>query len=76
MAKIVENKMCNCSTCGHSTMHHRNINKMGAGEGLIHLILVVVTMGVWLMALIPFMLFRNLTNPVWGGWVCSKCGNK
>lgn len=70
----VENKMKHCSCCGQRSLHHRNVNKMSGGWIFVNLVLIVLTAGLWLIPLIPISLYYTVTNPIIGGWICSKCG--
>ena len=70
MGKAIEETIKKCNKCDKKTIHIRNTNKMGLGMFLIHLVLTVVTVGVWLVLLIIWMIL----NTKIGGWVCKECG--
>lgn len=72
----VENKMKHCSCCRQRSLHHRNVNKMSSGWIFFNLVVIVLTAGLWLIPLIPISIYYTLTNPIIGGWICSKCGKK
>ncbi len=70
MAKAVEETIKKCRKCKKKTVHMRNTNKMGLGMFLVHLVLTVITAGVWLVLLIIVMILNTRI----GGWTCSECG--
>ena len=66
MATIIEEKIIKCSKCGIRTKHYRNNSKSSGFMILIHLVLTVITLGVWLaLAIIWKVLFAKI-----GGWEC------
>lgn len=71
MAKVIEEQLKHCKKCGKTTKHYRN-NKTSSGFMLlVHLVLTVVTVGIWLLLVI---IWKFLNTKV-GGWECSECGN-
>jgi hypothetical protein len=70
MAKAIEETLKHCKNCDRTTKHMRNTNKTGLAMFLVHLVLTVVTGGIWLVLLIIWMLL----NTKIGGWKCSECG--
>jgi hypothetical protein len=67
--KDIERTFKHCNRCHHATEHQRNISKTGLLMFLIHVALVIVTAGFWLLVLI---VYKILTAKI-GGWVCSVC---
>ena len=70
MAKAIEETLKHCKKCEKTTKHLRNTNKTGLAMFLVHLVLTVVTGGVWLILLVIWMLL----NTKIGGWKCGECG--
>lgn len=70
MAKVIEEQLKYCSKCGKTTKHHRNNTKSSGFMLLVHLVLTVVTTGIWLV----FIIIWKLLNTKIGGWKCSECG--
>lgn len=70
MAKIIEEQLKNCKSCGKVTKHHRNSSKSSGFTLLVHLVLTVATMGAWLVLVIIW----KILNTQIGGWRCSECG--
>jgi hypothetical protein len=70
MATVIEEKLEHCKKCLKTTKHHRNNNKTSGFMLLVHLILTVVTTGVWLVLVIIW----KILNTKIGGWKCSECG--
>jgi hypothetical protein len=54
-----------CRNCNAQVM----VTKPGVNH-LLHLILTILTAGLWLLIWIPLMLFGG------GSWRCAKCGLK
>jgi len=71
MAKVIEEQLKHCSKCNKTTKHHRNNNKSSGFMLLVHLVLTVVTVGVWLVLIILW----KLLNAKIGGWKCSECSS-
>ena len=71
MSKVIEQKLKHCNKCGKTTKHHRNNTTTGLVMILIHIVLTVVTAGIWLALLI---IYKLLTAKV-GGWKCEECVN-
>lgn len=82
MSKILEKKLIGCKKCNPSrmgfifgykkTVHIRNGSSMGLIGILINLVLVIITVGAWLIPLIAYLML----NVSVGGWNCSKCMDK
>ncbi len=70
LAKAIEETLKHCKRCNKTTKHYRNINKTGLIMFLVHLVLTVVTAGVWLVILVIWLIL----NMKIGGWKCSECG--
>lgn len=70
MAKAIEETLKHCKKYGKTTRHLRNTNKTGPVMFLVHLVLTVVTGGIWLIFLVVWMLL----NTKIGGWKCGECG--
>jgi predicted nucleic acid-binding Zn ribbon protein len=69
MAKYIEEQLKKCSKCKKTTKHYRNNTKTSLFMFLVHIVLTVVTAGVWLVLLIVW----KLLNTKIGGWKCSEC---
>jgi uncharacterized protein (DUF983 family) len=69
--KYLEETLKQCKHCGKQTKHHRTNSKPGFGMILLHIILTVITSGLWLLLLLPYYLFTTKI----GGWSCSECSN-
>ena len=70
--KEIEETLKHCRKCEMKTTHQRNTNKTGLVMLLVHLVLIAVTWGVWLIILAIW----TLLNQRVGGWICSECGNR
>ncbi len=69
MATVVEQRLLKCANQNKKTIHHRNAERF---NWILHIILIVVTLGLWLFVVI-FLLIANLfVNH--GNWECSECG--
>lgn len=70
MAKAIEQTIKDCKRCSKKTVHHRASSKTGLIMFLVHIVLTIVTAGVWLVLLLVWMLL----NTKIGGWSCQECG--
>lgn len=70
MAKAIEETIKKCSRCKKPTVHMRNTEKTSAIMFLVHLVLTVLTAGVWLIILVIWLVL----NAKLGGWICKECG--
>jgi hypothetical protein len=72
MVAIVEEKMKDCGRCQKTTLHYRNNSESSRFMILIHIVMTLLTWGVWLVLLIiwKIMFFKI------GGWKCSECKNR
>lgn len=68
--KYVEEKIKYCNECERQTKHYRNNKKSSGFMLLVHLVLIVVTSGFWLI----FIILWKILNAKIGGWRCSECG--
>ena len=68
MSKQTESKFKYCGKCKADTLHYRNSSKTSFVMGLIHVVLTIVSFGLWL---IPLILHSVLTAKI-GGWKCSN----
>lgn len=68
--KIIEEQMIKCRTCKKITKHYRNNTKSSGFMILVHLILILMTVGAWLLVIVVW----KLLNAKIGGWRCSECG--
>jgi len=68
--KTVEQQFKACTNCAKHTIHLRNVNNTGLFMLLVHLILAIVTAGVWLL----FAIVWKIMNKKIGGWRCQDCG--
>lgn len=69
MAKDLERTLKKCKKCKKKTEHLRNTDKTGLLTLLIHIALICVTAGLWLIAIIIY----KILNAKVGGWQCSVC---
>lgn len=72
MGNVVEEKLMKCRKCKKKTKHQRNNSKTGLLMMLVHIGLIAVTAGVWLIVLVVWMLL----NAKIGGWRCEGCGKR
>jgi hypothetical protein len=70
MASAIEETIRKCRRCAKKTIHHRSINKTGLLMFLVHLVLTVVTAGLWLILVVIWLVL----NARIGGWTCKECG--
>lgn len=73
MAQKLLSKLMPCPTCGRETKHHKNSKQM---SWVMHLVLTILTAGIWLIFLMLTMIWHGLTKPKFGKWTCSVCGEK
>lgn len=71
MATYIEEQLKKCPKCKKTTKHYRNNSKSSGFMILIHVILTLVTAGIWLLLVIIW----KLLNAKIGGWKCSECGS-
>ncbi len=71
MAKVIEEQLKQCKKCEKTTKHYRNNSQSSGFMLLIHLVLTVVTVGIWLILVIVW----KLLNTKIGGWRCSECSS-
>lgn len=69
MSKYTEQQFKKCRHCNRKTMHYRNNNKMGVFGWLLNIVLLIATVGAWL---IPMFIGWLLTRKI-GGWNCGEC---
>jgi hypothetical protein len=70
MAKAIEQKIKHCKTCQRKTKHMRETTRTGLLMFLVHLVLTVITAGLWLALVVVWLLL----NTKIGGWLCEQCG--
>lgn len=70
MVGYVQESLKYCKKCGAETKHWRNNTKSSGLMIVVHVILILATMGLWL---IPLLLVKLLDTRI-GGWKCSVCG--
>ena len=68
--KAIEQQLKHCSRCEKTTIHQRNNTSIGFVMILLHIVLMVLTAGAWLVLLI---VWKLLTAKI-GGWKCERCG--
>ncbi len=71
MAQVIEEQLKHCSKCNKTTKHHRNNSQTSGFMILVHLVLTVVTYGIWLVLVIIW----KVLNAKIGGWKCSECSS-
>lgn len=69
MAKYIEETLKHCGKCEKETLHRRANSKSSGFAILVHIILVLCTMGIWL----GLILFYKLLFVKFGGWKCGEC---
>lgn len=72
MPKAIEETLKKCKKCKKQTKHLRNTTKTGFVMALVHIALIVVTVGAWLVLLIIWKILHMRVGG--GGWICSECG--
>ena len=72
MANFIEEKLKKCETCSRTTTHQRNNTKSTGFMLLVHLVLSIITAGVWFVCIVSW----KLMNLKFGGWVCIVCGSE
>lgn len=70
MPQTIEESLKHCKSCGKKTKHWRKGKRTGFVMALVHVVLVIFTMGIWL---IPLVIWYLLNKQI-GGWECSECG--
>ena len=73
MANVISESMKMCSTCGHTTLHRRNDKKI---NWVMHIVLILITGGIWGFFLGIAIGWRVLTFKVGGKSTCSVCGSQ
>ena len=68
MAAYVQQSLKHCSKCKKTTLHQRNNSKSSGFMIFVHLVLTIVTAGLWLL---PVLLVKLLSFRV-GGWKCAN----
>ena len=68
--KTIEQQLKVCHNCKKHTTHLRNKTSTGLFMLLIHVILTVMTVGVWLVLAVVW----KIMNRKIGGWRCEECG--
>lgn len=71
MAKVVEQSLAFCQNCNKKTMHYRETKQM---SWVVHLILAIITAGLWLVVWAFIMIWHIFTKPIGGKKTCSQCG--
>ena len=70
MARQLDQAVKKCKHCAKKTLHIRNGKRM---SWLLHILLSVITLGVWLFVVVALFIWHLLTSPI-GGWTCQECG--
>ncbi len=71
MAKVVEQSLAFCPNCQKKTMHYKETKKL---SWLMHLVLIIITAGLWLAFLVITMIWHMFTKKIGGKRTCSQCG--
>ena len=70
MTAIIEKKIKQCKNCERNTKHERNANTSSGFMILMHILLIILTAGIWLPIIVLYkVLFAKI-----GGWICRECG--
>jgi len=73
MAKSVEQTMKPCKACDKQTLHAKNTTKSGWLAILINIILIIGTLGGWILVILLYRLLHMRIGGK-GGWICQDCG--
>ena len=73
MSNKLDQKMIYCKRCDKDTIHYRNNKEI---NWIMHLVLIILTVGIWLIPFALILIWHGLTKPIGGGWVCLNCGEK
>ena len=76
MVQSVVESVRYCNVCRHKTKHYKNEDRI---NWLMHLVLLVITAGLWLIVMILGACVSILNTPLCGpeeGWVCANCGKE
>ena len=68
--KTTEEKIQKCGNCNRVTKHYRNTEKSSGFMIMLHVILILLTAGIW----IPVIVIWKLLFAKIGGWFCGSCG--
>ncbi len=71
MAKVIEQSLMFCPNCNKKTMHYKETKKL---SWLMHLVLTLITGGLWLAFLFITMIWHVFTKKIGGKRTCSNCG--
>ncbi len=71
MTISIEEKLSVCTKCKKSTIHHRNSESLGVIMIIIHIILTIITSGLWIIPLVIYLLFKAGNK---NKFVCKECG--
>ena len=68
-----------CKNCGHRTLHVAIVKQesQGCSGVLVHLILCVVTLGIWIpiwLLVSGLGMINNAASPMGATWRCQQCG--
>jgi len=69
MTAIIEEKIKHCNKCNNTTKHYRNTTKSSGFMIMVHVILILITLGVWL----PIVVIYKILFAKIGGWSCGSC---
>lgn len=70
MTMVIEEQLKHCAYCDKQTRHMRNNVKSSGFAIFIHVILTLLTVGIWL---IPLVLYKLILMMFTGSWKCSEC---
>ena len=69
MPSVIEERLKRCKKCDKTTKHYRNNTKSSGFMLLVHLVLTVLSAGIWLGLIIVW----KILNAKIGGWKCGEC---
>ena len=72
MSNIIEEKIKHCDKCQCDTKHERNGSKSSGFMIFIHIVLTLMTWGVYLIPMAIYMLVSKASSD---SWKCASCAS-
>jgi len=74
MAKQIATSIKYCEQCERKTVHMREARRI---NWLMHLVLTLVTLGLWVIVFAVVLILHPLTTPLGRKtWICQNCGHE
>jgi len=73
MAKKIIQHILRCKSCKRDTLQYKNTKEV---SWIMHLVLTILTVGLWGLVLLVVLIFHIFTKPIGGNYTCSICGTK